>query len=177
MGLGMYPLVYVINKESVLSFIHLENGEVGIEMALGTSGSWPGALRVGPPVKVYTGRRNSARRRGRSQSVDNAWLPSDPWVKRLSGPLSLEAEFQGGRAASYLSARQGLDFISREAQRRHLPPGFPLRPPLLQPRGHARVHSVGSFPITREPEASLDIPGKVSELTCLQSIVSRAFTG
>lgn len=133
----------------------METGLGGFEMALGTSGSWPGALRVGPPVRGYTGRRNSARRRGRSQSVHNAWLPSDPGVKLLSGPLSLEAGCQGGRAASYLSARQGLDFINREAST----PGIFLttsQAPSAQPRGHAR-------PLTQEPATPLHVPGRVTD--------------
>lgn len=73
-------------------------------MALCISKSWLGTLGLAPPVRVCTGRQNSGRQRRHGQLVGNAWLPSDLRVKLLSGRLALEAEFQGGREASYLSA-------------------------------------------------------------------------
>lgn len=94
--------MYVINKESALTFIHLKMG--GVEMALCISKSWQGTPGLAPPVRVCTGRQSSGRQRGHGQLVDNAWLASDLRVTLLSGLLGLEAEFQGGREASYLSA-------------------------------------------------------------------------
>ena len=87
--LRMYPLGYIINKESVLSVIHLKMGGALEWFFVSKSSGEPHSLA--PTVRGYMGRWNSVRWRESSQLVDNAWLPSDPRVKLLSGLLRLES--------------------------------------------------------------------------------------
>lgn len=62
---------------------------------------------MAPPVRVYTGRRNLVRQREGSPLVDNAWLPSDPRVKLLSGLLRLGSGVRerSERAKAWASSR------------------------------------------------------------------------
>ena len=114
---------------------------------------------MAPPVRVYTGRRSSVRRREGSQLVGDASQPSDPRVKLLSGLLSLVSRVPGREACHLAVSVPTPGPHPRKTQRRDLPNGFLLRAPLcLQPQGHSGVYNFGSFQISEGRMTSLDHP-------------------
>lgn len=137
LGLRMYPPVYVVNKESALSFIHLKQG-MGVGKALRISKSWRGAPRLGPSCQCLYRKAELSEAEEGSQLVDNAWMPSDPRVKLLSGRLSLVSQVPGRESCqlSVSAPRRGLHH--REAPRRNLPNGLlsqaPCSLPVAEPR-------------------------------------------
>ena len=175
LGLRMYPLVYVINKESVLSFIHLKMG-VEVGKAHRISDSCRGAPRLDPSCQCLYRKAELSEAEEGSQLVDNAWLPSDPRVKLLSGRLSLVSRVPG-RESCQLSVSS--DCITGRLEDKIFLTTFPLKPllhPPSQSPGHSDGHSSGSFQMTQELMTSLDIPGRVSEVKYVQNIVFLAFT-
>lgn len=134
LGLRMYPPEYVINKESVLSFIHLKMG-VEVGKALRISDSCQGAPRLDPSCQCLYRKAELSEAEEGSQLVDNAWLPSDPRVKLLSGQLSL-VSWVPGRESCQLSVSS--DCITGRHEDKIFLTTFPLKP-LLHPHCRAQA--------------------------------------
>lgn len=85
------------------------------------STSWWGAPRLGPSCQCLYRKARLSEAEEHGQLVDNAWLPSDPRVKLLSGRLRLVSRVPG-RESCLLSVsvpRQGIHH--GETPRRSLP--------------------------------------------------------